>query len=190
MVRATSWLASAVSLLGTWKPSCHLPHVPPRRAWGDAEPAALCPQCSSTCGKGLQSRVVQCMHKVTGRHGSECPALAKPSTYRQCHLEVCNDKINVNTITSPRLGECPSSPRAPLRQRVPPGARGGPGAGRRLPWASPEPWRGDTGRLGADRRWNAVLVMRKPFANFRLKPRVPPAPRRPLGSCGEGLPML
>ncbi|XP_036267681.1 A disintegrin and metalloproteinase with thrombospondin motifs 17 [Pipistrellus kuhlii] len=59
--------------------------------------------CSSTCGKGLQSRVVQCMHKVTGRHGSECPALAKPAAYRQCHLEVCNDKINVNTITSPRL---------------------------------------------------------------------------------------
>lgn len=62
-------------------------------------------QCSSTCGKGLQSRVVQCMHKVTGRHGSECPALAKPPAYRQCHQEVCNDKINVNTITSPRLGE-------------------------------------------------------------------------------------
>ncbi|KAF2973979.1 hypothetical protein EK904_001840, partial [Melospiza melodia maxima] len=59
--------------------------------------------CSSTCGKGLQSRVVQCMHKVTGRHGSECPALAKPAAYRQCHQEVCNDRINVNTITSPRL---------------------------------------------------------------------------------------
>lgn len=62
-------------------------------------------QCSSTCGKGLQSRVVQCMHKVTGRHGSECPALAKPAAYRQCHQQVCNDRINVNTITSPRLGE-------------------------------------------------------------------------------------
>ena len=49
--------------------------------------------------------MVQCMHKVTGRHGSECPALAKPAAYRQCHQEVCNDKINVNTITSPRLGE-------------------------------------------------------------------------------------
>ncbi|KAK2498603.1 hypothetical protein MC885_011760 [Smutsia gigantea] len=60
-------------------------------------------RCSSTCGKGLQSRVVQCMHKVTGRHGSECPALLKPAAYRQCHQEVCNDKINVNTITSPRL---------------------------------------------------------------------------------------
>ena len=63
-------------------------------------------QCSSTCGKGLQSRVVQCMHKVTGRHGNECPALSKPAAYSQCHQEVCNDKINVNTITSPRLGEC------------------------------------------------------------------------------------
>uniref|UniRef100_A0A452VM59 ADAM metallopeptidase with thrombospondin type 1 motif 17 n=1 Tax=Ursus maritimus TaxID=29073 RepID=A0A452VM59_URSMA len=60
-------------------------------------------KCSSTCGKGLQSRVVQCMHKVTGRHGNECPALLKPAAYRQCHQEVCNDKINVNTITSPRL---------------------------------------------------------------------------------------
>ncbi|XP_037688836.1 A disintegrin and metalloproteinase with thrombospondin motifs 17 isoform X2 [Choloepus didactylus] len=60
-------------------------------------------KCSATCGKGLQSRVVQCMHKVTGRHGNECPALAKPAAYRQCHQEVCNDKINVNTITSPRL---------------------------------------------------------------------------------------
>ncbi|OWK08881.1 hypothetical protein Celaphus_00015155 [Cervus elaphus hippelaphus] len=63
----------------------------------------LCDLCSSTCGKGLQSRVVQCMHKVTGRHGNECPALAKPAAYKQCHQEVCNDKINVNTITSPRL---------------------------------------------------------------------------------------
>uniref|UniRef100_G1NYZ6 ADAM metallopeptidase with thrombospondin type 1 motif 17 n=1 Tax=Myotis lucifugus TaxID=59463 RepID=G1NYZ6_MYOLU len=60
-------------------------------------------KCSSTCGKGLQSRVVQCMHKVTGRHGNECPTLSKPAAYRQCHQEVCNDKINVNTITSPRL---------------------------------------------------------------------------------------
>ncbi|GAB1292199.1 A disintegrin-like and metallopeptidase (reprolysin type) with thrombospondin type 1 motif, 17 [Apodemus speciosus] len=60
-------------------------------------------KCSSTCGKGLQSRVVQCMHKVTGRHGSECPSLSKPAAYRQCHQEVCNEKINVNTITSPRL---------------------------------------------------------------------------------------
>ncbi|KAM6203101.1 LOW QUALITY PROTEIN: A disintegrin and metalloproteinase with thrombospondin motifs 17 [Rhynchocyon petersi] len=60
-------------------------------------------KCSSTCGNGLQSRVVQCMHKVTGRHGSECSALSKPEAYRQCHQEACNDKINVNTITSPRL---------------------------------------------------------------------------------------
>ncbi|XP_053127691.1 A disintegrin and metalloproteinase with thrombospondin motifs 17 [Hemicordylus capensis] len=60
-------------------------------------------KCSSTCGKGLQSRVVQCMHKVTGRHGNECPALSKPAAYRQCHQEACNEKINVNTITSPRL---------------------------------------------------------------------------------------
>lgn len=73
-------------------------------------------QCSSTCGKGLQSRVVQCMHKVTGRHGSECPALAKPPAYRQCHQEVCNDRINVNTITSPRLGESGAWGKVPAAQ--------------------------------------------------------------------------
>ncbi|XP_043934338.1 A disintegrin and metalloproteinase with thrombospondin motifs 17 isoform X2 [Protopterus annectens] len=60
-------------------------------------------KCSSTCGKGLQSRVVQCMHKVTGRHGDECLDTDKPPAYRQCHQETCNEKINVNTITSPRL---------------------------------------------------------------------------------------
>ncbi|XP_063781748.1 A disintegrin and metalloproteinase with thrombospondin motifs 17 isoform X2 [Pseudophryne corroboree] len=60
-------------------------------------------KCSSTCGKGLQSRVVQCMHKVTGRHGIECSLLSKPVAYRQCHQDVCNEKVNANTITSPRL---------------------------------------------------------------------------------------
>ncbi|XP_041074683.1 A disintegrin and metalloproteinase with thrombospondin motifs 17 isoform X2 [Polyodon spathula] len=60
-------------------------------------------KCSSTCGKGLQSRVVQCMHKVTGRHGNECPSVTKPPAYRQCHQAACNEKVNVNTITSPRL---------------------------------------------------------------------------------------
>ncbi|XP_061101931.1 A disintegrin and metalloproteinase with thrombospondin motifs 17 isoform X1 [Conger conger] len=60
-------------------------------------------KCSSSCGKGLQSRVVQCMHRVTGRHGSDCPAASKPPAYRQCHQGACNEKVNVNTITSPRL---------------------------------------------------------------------------------------
>ncbi|XP_052356926.1 A disintegrin and metalloproteinase with thrombospondin motifs 17-like [Oncorhynchus keta] len=60
-------------------------------------------QCSSSCGKGLQSRVVQCMHRVTGRHGNDCPKVFRPPTYRPCHQEACNDKVNVNTITSPRL---------------------------------------------------------------------------------------
>ncbi|KAG8440721.1 hypothetical protein GDO86_006459 [Hymenochirus boettgeri] len=60
-------------------------------------------RCSSTCGKGLQSRVVQCMHKVTGRHGNECPINSKPVAYRQCHQDACNEKLNANTITSPRL---------------------------------------------------------------------------------------
>ncbi|KAL1007484.1 hypothetical protein UPYG_G00087400 [Umbra pygmaea] len=60
-------------------------------------------KCSSSCGKGLQSRVVQCMHRVTGRHGNDCPTMYRPPTYRPCHQEACNDKVNVNTITSPRL---------------------------------------------------------------------------------------
>ncbi|XP_075867657.1 A disintegrin and metalloproteinase with thrombospondin motifs 17 isoform X3 [Nelusetta ayraudi] len=60
-------------------------------------------KCSSSCGKGLQSRVVQCMHKVTGRHGNDCPVTSRPPTYRPCHQGTCNEKVNVNTITSPRL---------------------------------------------------------------------------------------
>ncbi|XP_026559737.1 A disintegrin and metalloproteinase with thrombospondin motifs 19 [Pseudonaja textilis] len=60
-------------------------------------------KCSITCGKGMQSRVIQCMHKITGRHGSECFSSEKPAAYRPCHLQPCNEKINVNTITSPRL---------------------------------------------------------------------------------------
>ncbi|XP_075456279.1 A disintegrin and metalloproteinase with thrombospondin motifs 19 isoform X1 [Ascaphus truei] len=60
-------------------------------------------KCSVTCGKGMQSRVIQCMHKITGRHGHECFSSEKPAAYRPCHLQACNEKINVNTITSPRL---------------------------------------------------------------------------------------
>ncbi|XP_062327499.1 A disintegrin and metalloproteinase with thrombospondin motifs 17 isoform X1 [Osmerus eperlanus] len=60
-------------------------------------------KCSSSCGKGLQSRVVQCMHRVTGRHGNDCPTMLRPPTYRPCHQGACNEKININTITSPRL---------------------------------------------------------------------------------------
>ncbi|XP_072574012.1 A disintegrin and metalloproteinase with thrombospondin motifs 17 isoform X1 [Paramormyrops kingsleyae] len=60
-------------------------------------------KCSSSCGRGLQSRVVQCMHRVTGRHGSDCAGVLKPPAYRQCHQGACNEKVNVNTITSPRL---------------------------------------------------------------------------------------
>jgi hypothetical protein len=45
------------------------------------------------------------MHKITGRHGNECFSSEKPAAYRPCHLQPCNEKINVNTITSPRLGK-------------------------------------------------------------------------------------
>lgn len=60
-------------------------------------------KCSVTCGKGMQSRVIQCMHKITGRHGNECFSSEKPAAFRPCHLQPCNEKNNVNTITSPRL---------------------------------------------------------------------------------------
>nr|XP_033784858.1 A disintegrin and metalloproteinase with thrombospondin motifs 19 isoform X2 [Geotrypetes seraphini] len=60
-------------------------------------------KCSVTCGKGMQSRVIQCMHKITGRHGNECLASEKPAAYRPCSLQTCNEKSNVNKITSPRL---------------------------------------------------------------------------------------
>ncbi|XP_030623712.1 A disintegrin and metalloproteinase with thrombospondin motifs 19-like [Chanos chanos] len=60
-------------------------------------------KCSVTCGKGMQSRVIQCMHKITGRHGNECFSSEKPAAYRPCQQQLCNNKVNVNTITSPRL---------------------------------------------------------------------------------------
>ncbi|XP_029474871.1 A disintegrin and metalloproteinase with thrombospondin motifs 19 [Rhinatrema bivittatum] len=60
-------------------------------------------KCSVTCGKGMQSRVIQCMHKITGRHGNECFPSEKPAAYRPCNLQTCNEKSNVNKITSPRL---------------------------------------------------------------------------------------
>ncbi|XP_062340399.1 A disintegrin and metalloproteinase with thrombospondin motifs 19-like [Osmerus eperlanus] len=60
-------------------------------------------KCSVTCGKGMQSRVIQCMHKITGRHGNECFSSEKPAAYRPCQQQACNERNNVNTITSPRL---------------------------------------------------------------------------------------
>ncbi|XP_034146118.1 A disintegrin and metalloproteinase with thrombospondin motifs 19 isoform X3 [Esox lucius] len=60
-------------------------------------------KCSVTCGKGMQSRVIQCMHKITGRHGNECFSSEKPAAYRPCQQQPCNERVNVNTITSPRL---------------------------------------------------------------------------------------
>ncbi|XP_035252596.1 A disintegrin and metalloproteinase with thrombospondin motifs 17-like [Anguilla anguilla] len=58
-------------------------------------------KCSSTCGRGHQSRVVQCMHKVTGRHGNDCPIYFKPSTSRRCSQGPCIK--NMNNIRFPRL---------------------------------------------------------------------------------------
>ncbi|KAM6985144.1 A disintegrin and metalloproteinase with thrombospondin motifs 19-like [Aplochiton taeniatus] len=60
-------------------------------------------KCSVTCGKGMQSRVIQCMHKITGRHGNECFSSERPAAYRPCQQQACNHRNNVNTITSPRL---------------------------------------------------------------------------------------
>ncbi|XP_072889071.1 A disintegrin and metalloproteinase with thrombospondin motifs 17 isoform X3 [Hemitrygon akajei] len=56
-------------------------------------------KCSSTCGRGLQSRVVQCMHRITGRHGNECPSLTKPPAYKQCHQKPCDGSVIVNRVT-------------------------------------------------------------------------------------------
>nr|XP_040016674.1 A disintegrin and metalloproteinase with thrombospondin motifs 17 isoform X3 [Gasterosteus aculeatus aculeatus] len=55
-------------------------------------------KCSASCGKGLQSRVVQCMHKLTGRHGNDCSVMLRPPTYRPCHQGTCIDQINVNRL--------------------------------------------------------------------------------------------
>uniref|UniRef100_A0A3Q2UM19 ADAM metallopeptidase with thrombospondin type 1 motif 17 n=1 Tax=Fundulus heteroclitus TaxID=8078 RepID=A0A3Q2UM19_FUNHE len=55
-------------------------------------------KCSSTCGKGLQSRVVQCMHKDTGRHGDYCPLMLRPPIYRSCYRESCFDKGEGNSL--------------------------------------------------------------------------------------------
>ncbi|CAM9897415.1 unnamed protein product [Lampetra planeri] len=60
-------------------------------------------QCSTSCGRGLQSRVVHCMHRVSGRHGSGCEADGKPVTYRECGAGECDRTFDANTITSPRL---------------------------------------------------------------------------------------
>ncbi|XP_061591760.1 A disintegrin and metalloproteinase with thrombospondin motifs 17 isoform X1 [Cololabis saira] len=61
-------------------------------------------KCSSTCGKGLQSRVVQCMHKVTGRHGDSCPLMLRPRIYRPCHHSTCTEEVKVNAIAPQTLG--------------------------------------------------------------------------------------
>ncbi|CAG5850450.1 unnamed protein product [Menidia menidia] len=58
-------------------------------------------KCSSSCGKGLQSRVVHCMHKVTGRHGDDCPVTLRPPIYQTCHRGICTDKV-AGDSTSPR----------------------------------------------------------------------------------------
>nr|XP_032803926.1 A disintegrin and metalloproteinase with thrombospondin motifs 17 isoform X2 [Petromyzon marinus] len=60
-------------------------------------------KCSTSCGRGLQSRVVHCMHRVSGRHGSGCEADGKPVTYRECGVGECDRTFDANTITSPRL---------------------------------------------------------------------------------------
>ncbi|XP_061077888.1 A disintegrin and metalloproteinase with thrombospondin motifs 17-like isoform X2 [Conger conger] len=54
-------------------------------------------KCSSTCGRGHQSRVVQCMHKVTGRHGNDCPIYFKPPASRRCSQGLCTKNMNALT---------------------------------------------------------------------------------------------
>ncbi|XP_017295744.1 A disintegrin and metalloproteinase with thrombospondin motifs 17 [Kryptolebias marmoratus] len=54
-------------------------------------------KCSATCGRGLQSRVVQCMHKETGRHGDHCPLTLRPPIYRHCQRRLCSESANIKT---------------------------------------------------------------------------------------------
>uniref|UniRef100_A0A8C4QS82 ADAM metallopeptidase with thrombospondin type 1 motif 19 n=1 Tax=Eptatretus burgeri TaxID=7764 RepID=A0A8C4QS82_EPTBU len=62
-------------------------------------------QCSCSCGRGLQSRAVHCMHRISGRHGKDCLPSLKPSSYMKCHQKPCDVTISVKKITSQRLGE-------------------------------------------------------------------------------------
>ncbi|KAM4593749.1 A disintegrin and metalloproteinase with thrombospondin motifs 17 isoform 1-T1 [Odontesthes bonariensis] len=60
-------------------------------------------KCSTSCGKGLQSRVVHCMHKVTGRHGDNCSVRLRPPTYQPCHRGTCSEKVMGDTTSSSRF---------------------------------------------------------------------------------------
>ncbi|XP_078800984.1 A disintegrin and metalloproteinase with thrombospondin motifs 17-like isoform X2 [Oryzias latipes] len=61
-------------------------------------------KCSSSCGRGLQSRVIQCMHIVTGHHGDSCPVVLRPPTYRKCYQDPCPEEISTNSVSSRRPG--------------------------------------------------------------------------------------
>uniref|UniRef100_A0A3P9HQR8 ADAM metallopeptidase with thrombospondin type 1 motif, 17 n=1 Tax=Oryzias latipes TaxID=8090 RepID=A0A3P9HQR8_ORYLA len=61
-------------------------------------------KCSSSCGRGLQSRVIQCMHIVTGHHGDSCPVVLRPPTYRKCYQDPCPEEIGTNSVSSWRPG--------------------------------------------------------------------------------------
>ncbi|RVE74949.1 hypothetical protein OJAV_G00027530 [Oryzias javanicus] len=54
-------------------------------------------KCSLSCGRGLQSRVVQCMHIVTGHHGESCPVVLRPPTYRKCYHDACSAETGMTS---------------------------------------------------------------------------------------------
>ncbi|XP_013888719.1 A disintegrin and metalloproteinase with thrombospondin motifs 17 [Austrofundulus limnaeus] len=60
-------------------------------------------KCSATCGRGVQSRVVQCMHRDTGRHGDNCPSSLRPPTYRPCQQNLCSETRIIRTSTHHRV---------------------------------------------------------------------------------------
>uniref|UniRef100_UPI00358E6071 A disintegrin and metalloproteinase with thrombospondin motifs 17-like n=1 Tax=Myxine glutinosa TaxID=7769 RepID=UPI00358E6071 len=60
-------------------------------------------KCSCSCGRGLQSRAVHCMHRISGRHGKGCASSLKPSSYMKCHQKPCDVTISAKKITSQRL---------------------------------------------------------------------------------------
>uniref|UniRef100_A0A3B3DAW6 ADAM metallopeptidase with thrombospondin type 1 motif, 17 n=1 Tax=Oryzias melastigma TaxID=30732 RepID=A0A3B3DAW6_ORYME len=58
-------------------------------------------KCSLSCGRGLQSRVVQCMHIVTGHHGDSCPVVLRPPTYRKCYHHACAEEMTSVPLRKP-----------------------------------------------------------------------------------------
>lgn len=51
------------------------------------------PQCSATCGTGVQTRLVRCI--VEGISTTSCSEINKPSAVQQCNVEPCKKEVSV-----------------------------------------------------------------------------------------------